>query len=61
MGSAAGGGGWRCLAVEKLSEVELRTGDWHTGPRSRPQTCIDEIDFDIDAQPEEVQPAEVPQ
>ena len=48
-----GGGVWRCLAVEKLSQVELRTGPWRTEPRSPRQTCIDEIDFDADAQPEE--------
>ena len=46
-------GVWRCLAVEKLSQVELRSGTWHTEPRSPRQTCIDEIDFDADAQPEE--------
>jgi len=46
-------GVWRCLAVEKLSQVELRSGKWHTEPRSPRQTCIDEIDFDTDAQPEE--------
>jgi hypothetical protein len=47
---APGGGVWRCLAVEKLSQVEVREGEWHTEPRSRRQTCIDEIDFDVDAQ-----------
>ena len=46
-----GGGVWRCLAVEKLNHVELRTGSWHTEPRAERQTCIDEVDFDIDAQP----------
>src|SRR6516225_8328994 len=45
-----GGGVWRCLAVDKLSQVELRMGAWHTEPHSKRQTCIDEIDFDIDAQ-----------
>jgi hypothetical protein len=44
-------GVWRCLAVERLSRVELRTDAWHTEPRSPRQTCIDEIDFDADAQP----------
>jgi len=44
-----GKGGWRCLAVEKLSQVELRADAWHTEPRSRRQTCIDEVDFDTDA------------
>ena len=48
---APGGGVWRCLAVEKLSQVELREGECHTEPRSRRQSCIDEIDFDVDAQP----------
>src|ERR1700692_1767028 len=48
-----GKGAWRCLAVERLSRVELRVDAWHTEPRSRRQTCIDEVDFDADAQPEE--------
>src|SRR5262252_2756192 len=43
-----GEGVWRCLAVEKLSHVGLRTEAWHTGPRSKRQTCIDEVDFDAD-------------
>ena len=42
---------WRCLTVEKLSQVELRTEAWHTEPRSQRQTCIDEVDFDADVQP----------
>ena len=48
---AAGGGVWRCLAVEKLSGVELRVDGWRSEPRSPGQTCIDEVDFDADAQP----------
>jgi hypothetical protein len=44
-------GVWRCLAVERLCQVELRTDAWHTEPRSPQQTCIDEVDFDSDAQP----------
>ena len=48
-----GVGVWRCLAVEKLSQVELRADAWQTEPRSQRQTCIDEIDFEADAQPEE--------
>jgi len=46
-----GEGVWRCLAVEKLSHDELRTDAWHTGPCSKRQTCIDEVDFDADVQP----------
>ena len=37
---AAGGGVWRCLAVEKLSDVELRADGWRSEPRSPRQTCI---------------------
>jgi hypothetical protein len=48
---AAGGGVWRCLAVEKLSDVELRADGWRSEPRASGQTCIDEVDFDTDAQP----------
>src|SRR5690348_15251559 len=44
-------GGWRCLAVERLSQVELSAEAWHTEARSPRQTCVDEIDFDADAQP----------
>ena len=39
---------WRCVALEKLSRIELRTGDWRTGPNhSRPQTCVDIIDVEV--------------
>ena len=40
-----GEGVGRCLAVEKLSQVELRMGPWHTEPRPKRQTCFDEVDF----------------
>ena len=45
-----GMGGWRCMIVEKLSGVELQAGTWHTAPRSNRQTCIEEVEFDADAQ-----------
>jgi hypothetical protein len=48
-----GVGGWRCLAVEKLSQVELSVDAWHTALRAAHQTCIDDVDFDADAQREE--------
>ena len=40
---------WRCLALEKLSQVELRACAWRSGPRASRQTCIDEVDLDTDA------------
>ena len=43
-------GGWRCFAVEKLSQVELRAGSWYTEPRSPRQIRIGDVDFDGGAQ-----------
>jgi hypothetical protein len=40
---------WRCIAVEKLSRVELLEGAWQTAPNhSRPQTCVAEVDVDAE-------------
>jgi hypothetical protein len=40
---------WRCIALEKLSRVELLDGPWRTAPNhSRPASCI--VDPDIDAE-----------
>jgi hypothetical protein len=47
---AEGVGGWRCIVVEKLSGVEFQSGTWHTEPRSNRQTCVEEVEFDADAQ-----------
>jgi hypothetical protein len=43
-------GEWRCLAVDKLSLVELAAGAWRTEPRSSRQHCVEKIDFDVEAQ-----------
>jgi hypothetical protein len=43
-------GGWRCIAVERLSRVEVRAEAWRTEPRARRQHCVEQIDFDTDAQ-----------
>jgi hypothetical protein len=40
---------WRCIALEKLSRVELLEGAWHTAPNhSRPQTCVAKVDVDAE-------------
>jgi hypothetical protein len=40
---------WRCVALDKLTEVELLNGAWRTAPNhSRPASCI--VDPDIDAE-----------
>jgi hypothetical protein len=43
-------GGWRCIAVDKLSQVELRVGAWRTEPRASRQHCVEHVDLDADAQ-----------
>jgi hypothetical protein len=40
---------WRCVALDKLSEVEILSGAWRTAPNhSRPASCI--VDADVDAE-----------
>ena len=44
---------WRCLAVESLNRVELLDDPWQTAENhSRPQTCIEEVELDVDDYPE---------
>jgi hypothetical protein len=44
---------WRCLALEKLSRVELLEDGWRTAPNhSRPARCIVEADIDAEDHPE---------
>jgi hypothetical protein len=48
---------WRCLAVENLSRVELLNEPWQTAENhSRPQTCIEEVELDVDDYPEPIPP-----
>ena len=42
-------GGWRCLAVDKLSQVQLQNGVWKTAPHASRQKCVEQIDVDTDA------------
>ena len=42
-------GEWRCMFVDEISDVSTQKGPWHTGTgHSRPQTCVDDIDVEID-------------
>lgn len=44
---------WRCVALEKLSQVRLLEDAWHTAPNhSRLASCIAEADIDAEDQPE---------
>jgi hypothetical protein len=48
---------WRCLALENLSQVELLDRPWQTAENhSRPQTCIEEVELDVDDYPQPVPP-----
>ena len=43
---------WRCIALDKLSGVELVEGAWQTAPNhSRPASCIAYADVDADDYP----------
>jgi hypothetical protein len=43
---------WRCIALDKLRNVELLEGRWRTAPNhSRPASCIVDADVDADDYP----------
>jgi hypothetical protein len=43
---------WRCLALDKLSAVELLDDVWHSAPNhSQPQTCIEHVEVDAEDYP----------
>ena len=42
------GGQWRCMSVSEVRDVQLRDGPWFEGEgHAREQTCVPEIDLDI--------------
>jgi hypothetical protein len=42
------GGQWKCLFLAKSDDARLRVGRWHAGSsHSRTQTCVVDIDLDI--------------
>lgn len=49
-GSASGlppGGQWRCLELSALTNVQIREGEWHSGPsHKKPQTCVKDVDLE---------------
>ena len=41
-------GEWKCLFLEKVTEVRLREGPWRAGARhSQAQRCVEEVDLDV--------------
>lgn len=45
-----GAGNWRCLALEKVSNVELLNTPWQTESHA-PQRCVENIEVDADDHP----------
>jgi hypothetical protein len=44
---------WRCMALEKLSQVKLLEDAWRTAPNhSRPASCVVDADIDAEDHPE---------
>jgi len=45
LGPAGSPENWRCVFIDRLSDVQIEDGEWHTaiGGHSRPQTCVDQI------------------
>lgn len=42
------GGEWRCLFVDDIESIVEIPGVWHTrDDHSRPNTCIDEVEFEV--------------
>jgi hypothetical protein len=44
---------WRCIALDKLRNVEVLDGAWQTAPNhSRPASCVMDADVDAEDYPE---------
>ncbi len=42
------GGEWRCLVLEKLTDVDFYPCQWYSGGNhSCPHSCLDEIDIEV--------------
>ena len=41
---------WRCMEVDRLVDVSLRDGEWHTAPNfANPANCLDTIDVEVNS------------
>lgn len=45
-----GTGDWRCLALEKISQVEVLDAPWQTEPHAQ-QRCVENIEVEADDHP----------
>lgn len=52
------GGQWKCLDLSQVENAELREGPWREGGRHKtPQTCVEDVDLDINIHVRKVRPA----
>lgn len=48
LGPVGSGRNWRCVVIDKLSNVRTIKDVWETAPdHSRPQTCVDVIEAEV--------------
>jgi hypothetical protein len=41
-------GEWRCFTVDKITDIQVRDGDWHSGKgHSKTQPCVQHVDVDV--------------
>ena len=49
LGPAGSRKNWRCVVIDKLSNVRTIKGVWHTAPdHSQDQTCVDVIEAEVE-------------
>ena len=42
-------GQWRCMFVDQITDAQANDGPWHTSDsHTQPQTCVDEIDAEVE-------------
>jgi hypothetical protein len=51
LGPPGGKENWRCMDFDKLSEVRVLEGPWHTAENYARSPCIERVEIDIDDQP----------
>ena len=43
---------WRCMSIDKLADVQVRDGEWHShSPHTQTQTCVGVIDVQVAEMP----------
>jgi hypothetical protein len=51
-GSASGlpvNGQWRCMPISGITNIQVLSGPWKTGPNThqKTQTCVDQVDLEL--------------